>query len=141
MISSSHSHCQTIRTFPFPIDYTHYGVYNKIVRSGDTEGQAMKKVTIIIPKRDNEGNKFPTNTMAEIQKEILRNYGGYTVREVRGAWLGDDGKTYIDDSWEYVIVMDDKGVEVIKKWLVKVRDLLRQQAMYLEVSEAEVKFI
>lgn len=101
----------------------------------------MKKVTIIIPKRDNEGNKFPTNTMAEIQKEILRNYGGYTVREVRGAWLGDDGKTYIDDSWEYVIVMDDKGVEVIEKWLVKVRDLLRQQAMYLEVSEAEVKFI
>jgi hypothetical protein len=101
----------------------------------------MKKVTIIIPKRDNEGKKFSTAMIAEIRKDILRKYNGYTVKNVRGAWKGEDGKTYLDESWEYTMVTDDEGVKWIEGWLVKIKDLLRQEAMYLEVTEINIKFL
>ena len=101
----------------------------------------MNKATIIIPKKDNNGNKFPTAVIAQIQKDILKEYGGYTVRNVKGAWLGPDGKTYMDDSWEYSIVMDDEGVKKIENRLIKIKELLRQEAMYLEVQKIKINYI
>lgn len=63
-------------------------------------------------------------------------YGGYTVRDVQGAWVGGDGKTYYDESWEYTVVMDDEEeVGRLINWLEKAKDLLSQQAMWLEVQD------
>lgn len=101
----------------------------------------MKRTTFIIPKQDNQGNKFPTKLIAEIRREMLEQFGGYTVREVKGAWLGDDGKIYHDESWEYTIVMDEADVPKLEKWLAKIRDLLSQEAMWLEVSEVDSKLV
>jgi hypothetical protein len=101
----------------------------------------VKRVTFIIPKNDNNGAPFPTATIAEIRKDILRNFGGYTVRDVRGEWIDSDGKTYQDDNWEYTIVMEEKEVEKVESILAKAKRLLSQQAMWLEVSDTEARLV
>ncbi|MBE3575693.1 MAG: hypothetical protein IMW99_09640 [Firmicutes bacterium] len=101
----------------------------------------MKRTTFIIPKTGNDGKLFPTKLIAGLQQEMLEQFGGYTVREVRGAWLGDDGRTYHDESWEYTIVMEEAVVEKLVQWLEKAKDLLSQEAMWLEVLEAEARLV
>ena len=101
----------------------------------------MKRVTFIIPKNDNNGAPFPTATIAEIRKDILRSFGGYTVRDVRGEWVDGEGRTYQDDNWEYTIVMEEKEVEKVESILAKTKRLLDQQAMWLEVSDTEAKSV
>jgi len=59
----------------------------------------MKKTTFIIPKQDNNGKKFPAKVLVELRWDILEQVGGYTVRDVDGAWFGRDGNTYHDSSW------------------------------------------
>lgn len=97
----------------------------------------MKRATFVIPKQDNDGNRFPRAVVLEIQKEILEQWQGFTVREVRGGWVDEDGKTYIDSSWEYTIVLEDEKVESLIAWLKTVREKLKQQAMWLETVEAQ----
>ncbi len=97
----------------------------------------MKRATFVIPKQDNEGREFPRAVVLEIQREILEQWQGFTVREVRGGWVDEAGKTYIDDSWEYTIVLEDERVESLVTWLKKIREALRQQAMWLETIEAQ----
>lgn len=97
----------------------------------------MKKATFIIPKLDNDGKRFPAKVLAELRRDILEQFGGYTVRDVKGAWLGDDGKTYYDSSWEYTVVTEESKIAELVQWLTKVKDLLSQQAMWLEVQETE----
>lgn len=65
----------------------------------------------------------------------MEQFRGYTVYESRGAWVGDDGKTYHDESWQYTIVMQELEVGKLIRWLEKAKDLLRKEAMWLEVSD------
>jgi hypothetical protein len=95
----------------------------------------MQKATFIIPKLGNDGQPFPAKVLAELQHDILDMFGGYTVRDVQGAWLGDDGKTYYDTSWEYTVVMEEVKIVDLINWLGKAKDLLSQQAMWLEVQD------
>lgn len=97
----------------------------------------MKKATFIIPTADNQGRKFPAATMDGIQQEILREFGGFTVREVTGGWVDEQGKSYIEQNLEYTIVMDDEAIERLAQWLEKVKGLLSQKEMWLEAHETE----
>ena len=101
----------------------------------------MKKATFIIPKQDNEGNKFPKTTVLEIQRDILELYGGYTVRSVEGGWMDEAGKVYQEHNWEYTVVLEDSELEALVDWLEKMKVILRQEAMFLEVSDTKVQFI
>ncbi len=101
----------------------------------------MKRATFQIPQKGNDGKRFPTKAMAEVQREVLEMFGGCTVRKTQGAWLGDDGKTYIDENLEYTVVMEEGALEKLVGWLARKRDQLEQEAMFLEVSEVETKLI
>ena len=101
----------------------------------------MKKATFIIPKQDNDGNKFPKTTILEIQRDILEQYGGYTVRSVQGGWMDGDGKVYQEQNWEYTVVLDESQLKGLASWLEKMKLVLRQEAMFLEVSDTKVEFI
>jgi len=97
----------------------------------------MKKTTFTIPTTDNHGKKFPAATMDGIQQEILKRFGGFTVKEVTGGWVDEQGKSYIEHNLEYTIVMDDEALERLARWLKEIKDLLSQEAMWLEAHETE----
>jgi squalene cyclase len=102
----------------------------------------MKRVTFIIPKLDNNGKRFPAKVLAELRRDILEIAGGYTWRHVRGAWYDeDDGTTYQDASWEYTVVMEEAKIEELLRWLEKAKNLLAQQAMWVEVQETDSRLV
>jgi hypothetical protein len=65
---------------------------------------SLRIATLILPLRDNAGNKV-TDAHAHLRTGILDAFGGYTQTLVAGAWKGDDGKVYLDDSLKYEIAM------------------------------------
>jgi hypothetical protein len=101
----------------------------------------MKRATFTIPKQDNEGRTFPKTTILEIQRNILETYGGYTVRSVHGGWMDGDGKVYQEQNFEYTVVLEEHQLKDLKNWLEKMKAVLRQEAMFLEVGDTEVTFI
>ncbi len=101
----------------------------------------MKKATFIIPKQDNNGNKFPKSIILEIQRDILEQYEGYTVRSVQGGWVDEHGKAYQEPNWEYTVVLDENQLKGLASWLEKMKVVLKQEAMFLEVSDTTVTFI
>ena len=101
----------------------------------------MKRATFIIPKQDNDGRRFPAKVLAELRRDILEQFNGYTVKDVEGAWLDEDGKTYHDESWEYTVVMEEGKIDKLVNWLGKAKDLLSQHAMWLEIQDVESRLV
>lgn len=62
---------------------------------------------------------------------------GVHQREIRGGWIGDERRTYIDESLGHTVVMEDEKVESLVTWLRRVREMLRQKAIGLETTEAK----
>lgn len=98
----------------------------------------MKRATFIIPKADNNGQPFPAKVVLELQRELLERFEGYTFRHASGAWV-ENGTTYYDESWEYTIVMEEGKLGELVDWLRKAKDLLSQQAMWLEIQEVDAQ--
>jgi hypothetical protein len=101
----------------------------------------MIKATFIIPKADNNGVLFPTGLVAKLQMQIIDMFGGYTLREATGAWQDEDGKIYNDNNWVFEVSMKKDQVATLVNWLEQAKVVLGQEAMYLEITEANIQFI
>lgn len=81
----------------------------------------MVKIEATFPKQDNEGNLFSASSFHYVESYLLESVGGYTVTECSGGWA-DGGKTYLDHSFVYSVVVDDMGkanaVMANLKWLI-----------------------
>lgn len=102
----------------------------------------MVKATFVIPKADNNGKRFDSIVMTNIQRDILERFSGYTAREVQGAWLEEStGKTYFDESWEYTVVMETAELGILRQWLKSIKTVLGQKEMFLEHSTVTSELI
>lgn len=101
----------------------------------------MKIATFTIPKAGNDGKKFPKTMMMEIQRDLLEMFEGYTAREVSGGWIEKDGTVYREDNWEYTVALEEGRFRELVTWLRRMKRVLKQKAMYLEVTDARVRFL
>lgn len=62
----------------------------------------------ILPRKGNDGRDYSAS-IASFKEHALNTAGGYTVRQVVGAWKGEDGAVYHDAS-EVVEVAGDTDV-------------------------------
>lgn len=98
----------------------------------------MIRATFMVPTYDNDGQQFPEEVMEHVRSMVIEKFGGYTSDMVQGAWADADGRVYYDENIRYTITMDQEKVTELKEMLVYFKDLLRQEAMYLELQPVEV---
>lgn len=55
--------------------------------------------------------------------------------------MDGNGKVYQEQNWEYTVVLDESQLKGLVSWLEKMKLVLRQEAMFLEVSDTKVEFI
>lgn len=96
------------------------------------------RASFMIPLYDNDGRQFSEEVMEHVRKTILGTFGGYTSDNVQGAWINEEGRIFYDESIRYTITMEKEKVAELKEILVYFKELLNQEAMYLEVQPVEV---
>ena len=64
----------------------------------------MKTITLIAPKKNNDGEDMTTQ-IVKLENYIIDEFGGLTSQDVRGAWK-DNGVIYYDDSVKYTIATE-----------------------------------
>lgn len=99
----------------------------------------MYEVTVIVPVRDNAG-KALTGERHKIERRLLELAGGYSRDKIVGAWLGDDGKLYRDESYRYTLACDAVTAARIRANASAWCSLLRQEALYVSQRDAAVTF-
>ena len=98
--------------------------------------------TLTLPLRDNAGVQLQ-EVHKVLRTQLLEAFGGYTQSLVTGAWRGEDGKVYQDDSLKYEIAMDT-GVSAGKK-LVRIATVAcasaRQECVLVQLASGVVHFV
>ena len=99
----------------------------------------MYEVTVIVPVRDNAG-KALTGERHKIERRLLELAGGYSRDKIVGAWLGEDGKLYRDESYRYTMACDGEIAASIRLAAHDWCEALRQEALYVSQRQANVVF-
>lgn len=89
----------------------------------------MVQRTIVIPTSDNDGRPL-TAVISDIESEMLRLTGGFSVSDTRGVWRGDDGTIYRDRSQTYTLISDERTDQAISDRLSAWASDLRQEALF-----------
>ena len=94
----------------------------------------MIKTTVLIPVRDNNGRRFPTELRRTLEARFLR-FGGFTCEAgIEGAWE-QHGRIYRDRSYQYIVSL--ASWNDFPAWLEDVhwaRKAFQQEALYIEVA-------
>lgn len=94
----------------------------------------MIKTSVLIPLADNDGAAFSKSTWEALHTR-LADFGGFSfTRGVFGFWV-DAGKTYEDESRQYIVSLD--SWTQFPAWLAVMqwaREAFRQLALYIEVA-------
>jgi hypothetical protein len=101
----------------------------------------VKVVSIIIPKKNNEGQDFNPTLLESIESAIIDAAGSYSKYAIQGAWK-DQNKTYFDNNIKYDIIINDPASE---KNLIDLafglKTVLCQESILVESTEKEILFL
>lgn len=103
---------------------------------------SRKTAVLILPLRDNAGLQL-REVHSVLRSQLLDAFGGYTQSLVTGAWRGEDGTVYQDDSLKYEIAMDT-GVSAGKKLVAIAAEACaaaRQECVMVQLASGVVHFV
>jgi len=101
-----------------------------------------KKCIILLPTTYHDGSPVPTGSVRDILKEIDCRFDGHTVDGyVDGTYRMDDGSMVSDRSLKIWIAVDPDGVGDLKALAAKAAQILKQESIYFEVTDAEIEFV
>jgi hypothetical protein len=104
----------------------------------------MIKVTALIPKNYNDGQRIPNKAYRKFEDKLLEIAGGFSNDGITaGSWLDDNNELYKDRSLRYIItVKTTKQLKEIKQAIIEIGKELEQKAMYIGIiRDAEIEII
>lgn len=111
------------------------------VDSGDQDSGDDIQYVLYLGTNDKDTNK-PVFTQAEAQekaKEILiRHFGGYTLQEANGGWVGDDGTLY--QEYTLIIYLSDTTLEAVHTAADEMVETFHQSAVLIQANPTTTEF-
>jgi hypothetical protein len=96
----------------------------------------MLKVTIILPRNDNEGNVFQSDLLTGVEKMFLAIVPGFTSFICSGQWPDSSGKIYVDHNVLYeFLVSGEEQVQELKDYAIALKSLLKQESIFFDVQD------
>jgi len=111
--------------------------------AGESAGAEKPDMQFVLYLGTNDKDtNTPVFTEAEAMqraKEILiRRFGGYTIQEAHGGWIGDDGKEY--QEFTLVIYLSDTTVEEVHAAADEMIEVFRQSAILIHSNPTNTEF-
>jgi hypothetical protein len=102
----------------------------------------MRKVVLLVPLTFNDGSAVPQVTLDGLLDELFVVCGGYTLAGVvRGAFRMSSGAKQVEDLQQVWVVAAEADLPALRDLVRKYGDVLGQEAMYFEESDAVVEFL
>jgi hypothetical protein len=104
----------------------------------------MIKVTALIPKNYNDGQRIPNKAYRFFENKLIQIAGGFSNDGATiGSWMDDNNEIYKDRSLRYIItVRTNKQIKEVKQAVIEIGKELGQKAMYIEIiRDAEIEII
>ena len=90
---------------------------------------------------DKDTNK-PVYTQAEAREKakeiLLRHFGGYTLQDAEGGWVGDDGTVY--QEYTLVISLSDTSVEAVHAAADELIAVFNQSSVLIQTNPTFTEF-
>jgi hypothetical protein len=101
----------------------------------------VTRASFLIPLCDNSGQPFSHSEFAWLHRQLASYFTGFTRDGiVSGEWT-ESGIHYADDSYRFVVAIPKEQVETLTTLLEDACTRFKQEALYLEIIEADVKLI
>jgi hypothetical protein len=79
---------------------------------------------ILLPKRDNLGQRFGKWQYGPFHARMVRRFGGWTrTGQAEGSWLGPSGRLYTEGHWVYEIGHSQRD---LRYWLAEKQRLMAE---------------
>lgn len=102
----------------------------------------LKKCILLLPTRYNDGQEVPAEVLADVLRDIDEAFDGHTVDGLcDGVYKMDDGSMASDRSLKVWVAVAPDRVDELRTLAGKFAGKLRQESLYLEVTEAQVEFV
>jgi hypothetical protein len=101
----------------------------------------VTRASFLIPLRDNDGNPFEYTDFTWLNGQLVTRFTGYTRDGiVSGEWF-ESGVRYADDSYRFVVAIANEQLETLAALLEEACERFKQEALYLETIEADVRLV
>ncbi len=104
-------------------------------------GQKDIQYVLYLGTNDKDTNEpvFPPEEAKEQLKQILiQRFGGYTITDANGGWVGDDGTEY--QEYTLVIYLSDTNIEDVHSLCDELVDVYRQSSVLIQANETTTEF-
>jgi len=108
-----------------------------------TSGIGTKKIVLYIPLTYNDRSKVPKEVLLDIKEEIFVAWGGHTDEgTVTGTYrMQPTSKKRIEKHTKLAVVLPENDIPALEMMAGKWANRLEQEAIYMEITDAVVKFI
>ncbi len=112
----------------------------KVLQNPEPEKKDIQYV-LYLGTNDKDTNEpvLPPEEAKEQLKEILnRRFGGYTITDANGGWIGDDGTEY--QEYTLVIHLSDTTLEDVHSLCDELIDVYDQSSVLIHENETTTEF-
>ena len=89
--------------------------------------------------KDTNEPVFPQEEAKEQLKKILiQRFGGYTITDANGGWIGEDGTEY--QEYTLVIYLSDTTIDDVHSLCDELVDVYRQRSVLIQANETTTEF-
>ena len=108
---------------------------------GDAEETQDVQYVLYLGTNDKDTNKpvfTQTEAMQRAREILIARFGGYTIQEAHGGWIGDDGKEY--QEYTLVIYLSGAAKEQVYAAADELIDVFHQSSILIQTNPTKTEF-
>ncbi|MBI3463475.1 MAG: hypothetical protein HY000_10520 [Planctomycetes bacterium] len=95
-----------------------------------------------LPLTDNNGEPIAAEVILDLQRELLTQFGGYTIHPTsKGRWQSRGGRVYQEEVVVYEVAVPEEKVPLLREIVVRIGWRLGQLAVYFDAPPPSVDII
>ncbi len=80
----------------------------------------------------------PEEAKARLEDILIQRFGGYTITDASGGWIGDDGTAY--QEYTLVIYLSDTTPDDVHALCDELIEVYRQSSVLIQINETTTEF-
>jgi len=114
--------------------------FTKVIRMPDPGKKDLQYVLYLgtNDKDTDEPVLPPEDAKEQLKKILIQRFGGYTITDANGGWVGNDGTEY--QEYTLVIYLSDTSLEEVHSLCDELIDVYNQSAVLIQANETMTEF-
>ncbi|WP_036609976.1 hypothetical protein [Oribacterium sp. P6A1] len=114
--------------------------FTKVIRMPDPVKKDLQYVLYLgtNDKDTDEPVLPPDEAKEQLKKILIQRFGGYTITDANGGWIGNDGTEY--QEYTLVIYLSDTSLEEVHSLCDELIDVYDQNTVLIQANETTTEF-